>query len=295
MDVDLQPGRYVVAVSGGVDSVALLHVLATRPGLHLTVAHYDHGIRDDSREDRLLVQELARSYGLPFVYHAGALGSSASEAVARQARYAFLHKVREASGAEAILTAHHQDDMLETAVLNLLRGTNRHGLSSLKSTNTVRRPLLQVSKKELLRYAEREGLLWREDSTNADDRYLRNYVRRHILPRFADSDREALLQIVGRARELNEVIDEQAVNYLHLQPAVGVLDRQEFIMLPHAVSREIMAEWLLRNTTVELSSKTLERLVVAAKTGKTDTRTNVDRGYWLEIGRTRLALKPHER
>src|SRR4051794_19867846 len=124
MDVVLpKPGSYVVAVSGGVDSMALLHYLQTRPGIKLTVAHFDHGIRDDSPEDRKLAQEVAKSYKLPFVYHEGRLGGEASEATARAARYDFLNKVRRSSQAQAIITAHHQDDLLETAILNMLRGT----------------------------------------------------------------------------------------------------------------------------------------------------------------------------
>jgi tRNA(Ile)-lysidine synthetase-like protein len=295
MEPDLQPGRYVVAVSGGVDSVVLLHMLARNPELQLTVAHYDHGIREDSAEDRRLVQELAREYGLPFVYHAGKLGPGTSEATARTARYGFLHNVRQVSGAGAIITAHHQDDVLETIILNLLRGTGRRGLASLRSTDIVKRPLLHVPKKELLRYAEREGLRWHEDSTNTDEKYLRNYVRKYILPRFADADREALLEISRQTHALNMQITEQAVNFLHVQPARHVLDRHGFIMLPHAVAREIMAEWLLQNTGVELSRKMLERLVMAAKTGRADSRVDVSAGHWLYISRTRLALQPLER
>jgi tRNA(Ile)-lysidine synthetase-like protein len=295
MDIDLEPGKYVVAVSGGVDSVVLLHLLAGRPDVRLTVAHYDHGIRTDSRDDRLLVQEFARSYGLPFVYHSASLGPDVSEAVARDARYAFLHKVREVTEANAILTAHHQDDLLETAILNLLRGTGRRGLSSLKNTDIIRRPLLRVPKYELLRYAEREGITWHEDSTNADDRYLRNYVRHRILPRFADHDREALLGVINHTARLNAAIEEQLVNYLHVQPAKGLLNREEFILLPHTVAREVMAEWLLRSGSIELSRKMLERLVTAAKVGRSNTRTDVNKNYWLEIGQKQLALKLHER
>jgi tRNA(Ile)-lysidine synthase len=96
MDFDLPTGSYVVAVSGGVDSVALLHMLAGRPGLKLTVAHFDHGIRPDSAEDRRHVQALAKELGLPFVYHVGELGPDASEAHSSgEARYAFLHRVRQ--------------------------------------------------------------------------------------------------------------------------------------------------------------------------------------------------------
>lgn len=295
MDVDLRPGRYVVAVSGGVDSVVLLHLLAGQQDLQLTVAHFDHGIREDSAEDRRLVQALAKGYGLPFVYHAAALGASTSEAVARKARYRFLHQVRETTGAEAVVTAHHQDDLLETVILNLLRGTGRRGLSSLKSTDIVRRPLLGVPKKELLRYAEREGLQWREDSTNTDERYVRNYVRQRILPRFAEADREVLLVINRKAHELNQQIAAQLGDYLHLQPAVGSLDRHNFIMLPHALAREVMAEWLLQNTGAELSRRMVERLVTAAKTGRVDSKVDVDAAYWLHISRDMLALQPRER
>lgn len=295
MDIDLPAGRYVVAVSGGVDSVALLHILAQRPELKLTVAHYDHGIREDSAEDRKLVQALAREYGLPFVYHTGNLGARTSEAQAREARYRFLHHARKASGAQAVITAHHEDDLLETVILNLLRGTGRRGLSSLKSMDVVKRPLLHVPKKELLRYASREGLRWREDSTNADERYLRNYIRKNILPRFAERDREALLIISRWAAKQNIEIAEQANNYLHLQPSSKALDRHSFVMLPHAVAREIMAEWLLQNSGAELSRKMLERLVVAAKTAKVGTKTDVDKNHWLEISSTQLALMPRER
>lgn len=290
MKVNLQPGGYVAAVSGGVDSVALLHMLAELPGLRLTVAHYDHGVRSDSAEDRRLVQRLAQHYNLPFVYHQGQLGPHVSEAAAREARYAFLHRVRTASGASALVTAHHQDDLLETIILNLIRGTGRRGLSSLKSTDVVKRPLLHLPKKELLRYATEHGLPWRDESTNASDQYLRNYVRHYLMPRFAEADRDSLLQIGHRAAELNHEITQQTSNYLHVQPAPATLDRHSFTMLPHAVAREIMGEWLLANTGVELSRKLLERLVIAAKTGRSGTRVDVQNGYRLEVNRTQLKL-----
>ena len=299
MDIDLQPGRYVVAVSGGVDSVVLLHLLAQRAaresGWRLTVAHFDHGIREDSARDRRHVQALARHYGLPFVYTRAELGKGVSEDVARRARYGFLHSVRQASGAEAVVTAHHQDDLLETVILNLLRGTGRRGLSSLKSTDTIKRPLLNVPKKELLRYAVEQGLTWREDSTNADEKYLRNYIRRRILPRFAEQDREALLKLSARTGRLNGEIERQETNFLHVQPARGVLDRHAFTMLPHAVAREIMAQWLRANTGVELNRKMLERLVVAAKTGRAGTKIDVAAGHRMQISPTRLALLLYER
>ncbi|HSX43547.1 MAG TPA: tRNA lysidine(34) synthetase TilS [Candidatus Saccharimonadales bacterium] len=295
MDFDLPAGSYVVAVSGGVDSIALLHMLAQRPNLQLVVAHYDHGVRLDSMIDRTLVQLTAKRYGLPFVYENGRLGPHASEAVARTARYGFLHKVRQASGARAIITAHHQDDVLETAVLNLLRGTGRRGLSSLQSLDGIRRPLLHMPKKELLRYATEQGLDWREDSTNTDVRYLRNHIRHNLLPRFAGADREALLAIIAQAAEHNALLTEQLANYLHVQPGTHRLDRHDFIGLPHLVARDVMAEWLLLRTGAELNRLMVERLVVAAKTARTGSRADVDKRYWLRIGRDNLALELRER
>jgi tRNA(Ile)-lysidine synthetase-like protein len=295
MDIDIPAGRYVVAVSGGVDSIALLHMLVRLPGVQLTVAHYDHGIRADSLIDRKLVQLTAKDYGLPFVYHTGRLGARTSEATARTARYKFLHDVRQATNAGAIITAHHQDDVLETAILNLLRGTGRRGLNSLKSTDVVLRPLLRMPKKELLRYAAEQGLVWREDSTNSDVRYLRNYVRHHVLPRFADQDREVLTGIIDTAAAHNAAIAGELGRYLHVQPATHALDRRQFIMLPHAVAREVMAEWLLLRAGVELNRKLLERLVVAAKTGRSGSKVDVDSRYWLKILRDNLALEPRER
>lgn len=295
MEIDVQPGRYVVAVSGGIDSVVLLDLLARQSGLFLTVAHFDHGIREDSDEDRRLVKERAAVYDLPYVFAMGKLGPNASEAAARQARYEFLHRVRLASGAGAIITAHHQDDVLETALFNLLRGSGRKGLSSLKSTDVVKRPLLGMSKCELLRYAESKGIPWHEDSTNTDERYERNYIRKNLLPRFADTDRRKLLQLIDGTALLNLEIESQIANYLHLQPAPDVLDRYSFTTLPHSVSKEVLAEWLRTHTDVELSTNLLERLVRAAKVGRGGTRVDIDRYYLLEISRKHLALRQRER
>jgi tRNA(Ile)-lysidine synthase TilS/MesJ len=179
--------------------------------------------------------------------------------------------------------------------MNLMRGTGRRGLSSLKSSGVIKRPLLQFQKNELLGYANSEGIAWREDSTNSDERYLRNYIRLCIMPRFDDVDRAALLAMVQRAKVLNDAISDVVVDYLHLQPSRTVLDRHEFIMLPHAVAREVMAEWLLQNTSVELSRKILERLVHAAKTGRNNSLIDIDKQFWLKIDRKRLALIPRER
>lgn len=287
----------MVAVSGGVDSVALLHMLAANVGqdnktrsCKYIVAHFDHGIRPDASLDRQLVQALAKAYGLQFVYDEGNLGADASEAAARAARYAFLERVRAAAKARAIITAHHQDDMLETAVINLLRGTHRRGVSALRERPGRVRPLLGVTKAQLVAYARAQGLSWREDSTNHDTRYARNRIRHTVLAGASAADKAALLTHVHTLRQLNDNIDTLLLNYLHQQPAHDRLDRQAFIGLPHTVAREVMAAWLREHKVGVFDRKTLERLVVAGKTFKPAQRTNVVNGWYVQVKKDHLAL-----
>ncbi len=295
MDVRLKPGKYVVAVSGGVDSMVLLDMLRQQPGLQLTVAHLDHGIREDSGEDRQLVQTEAQRQGLPFVYHEARLGAGTSEATARAARYKFLHAARQASEGRAIITAHHQDDVLETAILNLIRGSGRKGLTALSGRHDLERPLLQVPKWELIQYAKDQGLRWREDSTNQNVDYLRNYIRHQILPRFSEAARLQLLEIIAKLRETNRELDDLLVTQLHLQSVAGQLERQWFNQLPHDVAREIMAAWLRARGLRGFDSRALERLVVAAKVAAPGKVFDVLQGVTLRVNSDHLALAVPER
>lgn len=291
MEISLESGTYVVAVSGGVDSMVLLDMLVHRPDLRLIVAHFDHGIRHDSELDRRLVQEIAGKHRLPFVYDEGHLGPDTNEAVARKARYNFLHRVLEVTGARAIVTAHHLDDALETAILNILRGTGRKGLASLQTTDKIARPLLHVSKKQILDYAKDHDVQWREDTTNQDLRYTRNYIRHRLLPHFSQKDREKLANLITKMRELNHEIELQLIGHFHVQPALDQLDRHWLIMLPHKVAQEVMAAWLRRHHIRGFSKKTIDRLIVAAKTLKSGKVTDIDEKSELVIGKRLLRLK----
>lgn len=284
--INVPAGHYVVGVSGGVDSMTLLDMLVklgqradkTQP-LTFTMAHFDHGIREDSREDRLLVERTAKLLGLPFVYAEGKLGTGTSEDVARKARYEFLRKVKEQTEADGIITAHHQDDAIETAVHNILRGTGRKGMSSLQSTDGILRPVLHLPKKQLRNYALRENLEWREDSTNNNLAYRRNYIRHELLPKLHAASPAAYEQLkrrIRRQQEINHAIDNQLAAFLHRQPAVTVLSRLDITMLPHSVAKELVAHWLRLNGQHQFSSKLLERLTVALKTAKPRTVVEID-------------------
>lgn len=290
MEVYLKPGTYIVAVSGGVDSMVLLDLLSKATRLKLVVAHYEHGIREDSHADFMLVKAVAKKYNLPFVAAHGALGPGASEAEARDARYNFLFQAMHEEGAAAVVTAHHQDDVLETAILNLLRGTGRLGLSSLRTRDHLIRPLLDYSKKDIRAYADANGLKWHEDSTNTDDRYLRNYIRQHILSRFGEDNKQTLLNKVKHAKEVNDEIDSLLAADLDNQASPTQLNRSWYLQLPYTVAKEIMAAWLRRNGVIAFDRKLLEHLVVSAKTAGVGKMTDVNARVVLEFTKDKVKL-----
>ncbi|WP_084584766.1 tRNA lysidine(34) synthetase TilS [Thermus tengchongensis] len=194
----------VLAVSGGGDSVALAH-LVRRAGREAVVAHLDHALRPESGEDLAFVRALAKRLGFPFFGERVEVGRIAErrgenlEAVAREVRYAFLHRVAKEVGAKAILTAHTLDDQAETVLLKLLQGTAR-GLGIREKEGLVVRPLLAFRREELRAYLKALGEAWREDPSNQDPALDRNYLRLVVFPllegRFPRA-KEALCRFAG--------------------------------------------------------------------------------------------------
>ncbi len=179
--------KLVVAVSGGLDSVVLLDVLlAVRDDLRLklVVAHADHGLRPRAAaKDAAFVRQLAAAHRLPFVETAPGLQHGANEeARAREARYRWLEQVRKRRKAGFIVTAHQADDQVETLFLHLARGSGLQGLSGMQVVSgKVLRPLLDVPRKTLARYARKQKLKYRLDATNRNIKYARNRVRRQVI------------------------------------------------------------------------------------------------------------------
>jgi len=280
LQASLKPGKYVLAVSGGVDSVVLLDLLAEQKKVELVVAHFDHGIRPDSIDDRKFVGQLAERYGWPFEYGNGQLGPNASEATARQARYKFLNDIKAKHSAEAIITAHHQDDVIETAIINLIRGTYRKGLSSLKSTGIILRPLADVPRSAIEAYARQSGLEWRDDPTNADTRYLRNYVRLKLIPQLNRRDgewRQRLLNKINRSRDINLAIDD-AIEHLvedklEVEPDKITIPRSWLIMLPNPIGQEVLNYAFARlDRPLNLNHQLIKSSLLFAKTARAGKR-----------------------
>lgn len=293
MEINIKPGKYVVAVSGGVDSIVLLDLLRQNKDLELVVAHFDHGIRSNSSDDRLLVEQVAKKHKLVFHFDEGNLGPNTSEATARAKRYEFLNNTKKKTKSNAVITAHHQDDLLETAIINLLRGTNRRGLSSMYSSDIIR-PLLPYKKQDLLKYATVHNLVWNEDSTNQDTKYLRNYIRLEIVPKLTPAQRDSLLGIITGSKESNKQIDNLLSALLKTNSKDGKISKVWFIGLPHNIAREVMSTWL-RQQSITFDKSIIESLVIAAKTLASGKSRDIDKDHILRVQGDYLALLSSER
>jgi tRNA(Ile)-lysidine synthase len=204
----LEPGKTLVAVSGGPDSLALLDLLVRTADVHsldLAVAHVDHGIDPASGAVAERVRLVADACHLPFLDRSLELGPEASETNARAARYEALEEIRLEAEARYVLLGHHQDDQVETVLMRVLRGTGPAGLAAMAPRqDTLVRPLLSFRREELAQYCAERGLEWWDDPANRDERHLRTWIRQRLLPVISQRIPEVAEQLVivaGLARE----------------------------------------------------------------------------------------------
>ncbi|HEX8904006.1 MAG TPA: tRNA lysidine(34) synthetase TilS [Longimicrobiaceae bacterium] len=228
----IRGGEHVlVALSGGADSVVLLHLLrfaARDVGITVSAAHFDHAMRPESERDACWVAGLCRAWDVPLITGRGR-GGLRTEEEARDARHAFLRDARERAGAEWIATAHHADDQAETVLFRVLRGTGIAGLAGIAPVDAARRlvrPLLPFWRAELRRYARERRPRWREDPTNASVDPARNRIRLELLPRvertIAPGARRGLVRLAELARD-----DEAAWEALLAGEAEAVAREEE--------------------------------------------------------------------
>lgn len=286
MKCEVPKGMFIVAVSAGVDSMSLLHMIheLNRPN-DFVVAHYNHGIREDSYKDTELVSNITNDYGMKYEYEEGLLGANASELTARTARYDFLRRIMNRHKANAIITAHHQDDYVETMLLHVLRGTGRTGLNPMERTKDVLRPLLTMTKKELVDYAKSHRLTWNEDSTNTDQKYLRNKLR-HKLASDSVATKSKLLNIAQSMRNINKEADDIVSELLdYVSDKKRHIIRQRFVFLPHSVASEVLVDWLKQHEVSNINRSNVERLVLAVKTGVVGNKIDADKTHWLVLSK----------
>lgn len=267
----LSPGEpLLVACSGGADSVALVHFLkelAPRLRIRLSLLHFDHALREESVKDLEWVRRLARRFGLPF-YHGRARRALyqkkrnfSPEESARQLRYEFFHRVAKKAKIRKIALAHHKDDQAETVLMRLIQGTGLRGLQGIRPVIRVKgmtliRPLIELSRREILEFLRKHSISYREDRTNRSKRFLRNRIRNRLLPllekEFNPKIRDSLSRLAQTAvREstgLDEWVSRQGKTYLLRARKNGTvwLDRERFLALPSALQFRLLDQLLHR-------------------------------------------------
>lgn len=201
--------KKILAVSGGVDSMVLLDIFLKIEPKNLVVAHFNHGTRPSADIDEEFVRQKCKEFDIPFESSKLLLGEGTSEEEAREKRYAFLYHVSNKYQGE-ICTAHHIDDLLESVAINLIRGTYWRGLSPFGNKNIVR-PLVSrgMDKTDILRYAGRNHLCFRQDPTNHEELYLRNRVREKLRGLEVEK-KKRLWELSERQRILRAEIEENA-------------------------------------------------------------------------------------
>lgn len=177
-------GVILCALSGGGDSVALLHYLKTN-GFQVAAAHFDHHLRENSGKDAQFARNFCRELGVPFYLGEGdveALGGNREDA-ARRLRYRFLWETAKKLGAVRLATAHTASDNLETMLMRLVRGTGLRGLSGIQPRRgELVRPMLHTTRRGVEEYLATNGLAYVEDESNSDTRYTRNFLRHRVIP-----------------------------------------------------------------------------------------------------------------
>ncbi len=234
-------GRYLIALSGGCDSVSLLFLmreLAEADGFSLHALHVNHGLRAEAAADERFCAELCGRLGIPLSVFRENIAEIAGrekispEEAGRNRRYARLSEMAEVLNADAVLTAHHRDDQAETVLLALLRGTGLSGLCGMRERRPLAgrteliRPLLDMSRAELQDYLNGLGEPWREDESNTDPAYARHYVRTALLPLMEERFPGAAGRIASAAA--------------HLREAEDVLRRQADLWLAENVPEDVL-------------------------------------------------------
>lgn len=238
-----------VALSGGVDSVALLHAVRALHG-HVAAVHVDHGLSPNSGEWASFCRQLCAEWNVPLIVEQVSVDRASPqglEAAAREAR----HKVFASIRCDWVALGHHRGDRAETLLFNLLRGTGVRGAGAMpESRSRLLRPLLPVSRDDIVRYANAHGLSWKNDESNTDLRLTRNFLRHSILPalkrRFPDAE-SRLAMAAKRFEEAADLLDDLARQDLGALAPEFPLPIQLLSALPEARARNVLRFLLHRN------------------------------------------------
>ena len=271
--------KLILAVSGGVDSMALL---AMYSHADIIVAHIDHGTRKSSAEDADFVRQKCQELGVKFYETKLELGEGISEELARKKRYEFLKTIQEKEGG-TLCTAHHLDDVLESIAINLIRGTGWRGLTPFYGDELVRSFIIsKMWKRDVLKFAGEHGVCFRQDPTNHGADYLRNRVREKM----AELDEAARVDIINLFEKQNKLRGkiEKLVTELAEQTIVGknFHKKELFLTADGKVSLEILREICLMHG-YSLTRKQLGDFLLAIRTYAPHKKFNLPKNHFVTI------------
>ena len=271
--------KLILAVSGGVDSMALL---AMYKQADIVVVHIDHGTRKSSAEDADFMRQKCQELGVKFYETKLGLGEGVSEELARKKRYEFLKTIQEKEGG-TLCTAHHLDDVLESITINLIRGTGWRGLTPFYGDELVRPFIIsKLRKQDVLKFAGEQNICFRQDPTNCEAAYLRNRVRGKMV----ELDKTARADIVNLFEKQNELRRkiEKLVTELAKQTVVGknFHKKELFLTADEKVAIEVLREICLMHG-YSLTRKQLTDFLAAIKTYAPHKKFNLPKNHFVTI------------
>ena len=295
---------WAVAFSGGADSLALLLSLWTHfpeKREQLVALHFNHRLRGRAADaDARFCRRVAQALGIRVsvgVWNGAKKG--ASEAEARLARHGFFEREMKRLGAKKLWLAHQQDDIAESILMRVARGSGTGGLAAPRPVQPISarrqrlRPLLTLRKAEIVTALKKAGVAWREDASNAGDDYFRNRVRRSVLPAWVKASGRDALGGAALARERLEEDDAALEFWLDQLGALrgGTLDLERLAGVPRGIWRRALHRWLLAvRPETDLSRQGFAQLLLAVEAGK-NTRFSLGAAAFAVIHEGRLTLK----
>lgn len=279
---ELKSKKHVIAVSGGRDSMALFHMMRN---FDIIVAHVNHRQRENSEIEERFLRQYCKEQNIPFeVYHLPDVPENVNfQQYARNERYGFFQSVLRAYAADDIVLAHHGDDLIETVLMSIVRGTGLKGLYSMKETTilegvTYIRPLLPFARSDIDQYIEKHNILYFEDETNSSDVYTRNRFRNSIIPLLKEEQPALLDKVTQLSNQVfhihNHLLDE--IKDIKTRP----LDRTEYLSLSIALQNEILVK-ILDHHSIQPHSNLLSKMQDIILGSKPNARVQLSSNLWL--------------
>ena len=294
--------KLILCVSGGSDSIALLHLCHQLNRLfrwQLHILHFHHGLREESDEEARFVRDLSQRLNLEFHLRTTRDFQSETSGLqekARNWRRAEALKLREEIRADSILTAHHSEDQLETWLLKWLRGAHLSGLQGMsRSDPPFIRPLLDFRKNMLSDFLKENGFEWREDASNQDSKYMRNRVRNELLPLLRTLSREGIESRIrdldNQSRLLQKELESQYQIWLEKIGPVSELPISVIESESEFLQQEILVRFITRKTGTALSYRQLEKIWTLVRNSTNPWSYHLEGEWTINCEGGKLSLK----